>query len=453
MPILSTIPACVFARAFTGKTSAAPADISTLIAPPYDVLDQGPKDELLARDPHNIVAIDLPFTPPKVVGPDAVYQQAGLQYRQWLQQGVLVQRPQPAAYIYQQSFTHLGQTFHRRGIIANLRVQDFGPCPQPGLGGVFAHEATFASGKEDRLKLMRATSAQLSPIFGLYRDPQKQVVALIDQLTQRPADFAGTTGNDDVLHSVWEITDPAQLQRLLPLVEKSDVYIADGHHRYNTAINYLKEQQASGNASDKARNCMFVLVAMEDPGMIVLPTHRLFTGMDRFQWDTFARAMGEHFTLKPFTGGDLATLEASLPKLGPHAIGLYVPGHPQCKFWVASTLVEDPLAATLPDRHPAWRTLDVAIVQHLLVEQILEPTCCSKGTKVGWKFPHELVKLKSLAEAAEPGQSGEARLGVIVQPTPLAAVMDVSRAGELMPQKSTFFYPKLATGLVINPLM
>ncbi len=449
MPDIQPIPACVFSRAITGHPTGAPADVSALIAPPYDVLDEGPKRELLARDAHNIVAIDLPFTPPKVVGPDAVYTQAGEQYRQWLAQGVLQHRTTPSLYVYQQSFTHQNQTFHRRGIIANVKVQPFGPCPTPGLGGIWAHEATFASGKEDRLKLMRACEAQLSPIFGLYRDPQKQVHQLLSNITQKPATFAGTTAGDNVLHSVWEVSDPSLIQSLVGLLAPSDVYIADGHHRYNTAINYLAEKTAGGNVPERARWCMFVLVAMEDPGMIVLPTHRVLTGLNRFQWDLFARAMGEHFALKPFVGGDLATLEASLPRQGHHAIGLYAPGHPHNKLWVATTLSDDPLAATHGDRHAAWRKLDVAIVQHLLVEQIVQPTCCAPGVTVGWKFPHELVKLKTLTEAAEPG---EARLGVIVQPTPLGSVMEVSRAGELMPQKSTFFYPKLATGLVINPL-
>ncbi len=449
MPDIRPIPACVFSRAVAGPSTTSPADISALIAPPYDVLDEGPKRELLARDAHNIVAIDLPFTPPKVVGPDSVYTQAGEQYRQWLTQGILQKRPTPALYIYQQSFTHQDQTFHRRGIIANLKVQDFGPCPTPGLGGIWAHEATFASGKEDRLKLMRACEAQLSPIFGLYRDPQKQVQQLLSEITQQPARFVGTTANDNVLHSVWEVSEPSAIESLIAVLAPSEVYIADGHHRYNTAINYLKEKQVQGNAPERAPWCMFVLVAMEDPGMIVLPTHRVLTGLDCFTWNIFHRALGEHFATKPFLGGDLATLEASLPRQGPHAIGLYVPSHPQNKLWVATTLQSDPLATTLGERHPAWRTLDVAIVQHLLVEQIVQPTCCTPGVTVGWKFPHELVKLKTLTEAAQPG---ETRLGVIVQPTPLSAVMEVSRAGELMPQKSTFFYPKLATGLVINPL-
>lgn len=450
MPQLHPIAACCFSQAFQPAQPGTPADISTLIAPPYDVLDEGPKRELLARDPHNIVAIDLPFTPPKVVGPDRVYQQAGDTFRLWQQQGVLVRRPTAAIYVYQQSFTYQDQIIHRRGIIANLKVQDFGPCPTAGLGGVWAHEATFASGKEDRLKLMRACAAQLSPIFGLYRDSRQEVSRILTEITRQPPTFAGTTASDQVLHSVWEISDPALLQQLLPRVEQSDVYIADGHHRYNTAINYLQEQLTTGSAPKQAHWCMFVLVAMEDPGMIVLPTHRVLTGLDRFRWDALARVMGEHFSLKPFTGGNLATLEASLPRLGAHAIGLYVPSHPQNKLWVATTLSDDPLASTHADHHPSWRKLDVAIVQHLLVEQIVQPTVCSPGVPVGWKFPHELAKLKTLAEAAE---AGETRLGVIVQPTPLASVMDISQAGELMPQKSTFFYPKLATGLVINPLV
>ena len=447
MPELGPIPAVVFDRAT--QTPGAGGDVSSLIAPPYDVLDEGPKRQLLAGDAHNIVAIDLPFTPPKVVGPEAVYAQAGATYRSWLASGVLVRRPRPAVYVYQQTFTHGGKTFHRRGLIANLRVQEFGPTPG-GRGGLWPHEQTFAGGKEDRLKLMRACQAQLSPIFGLYRDPDHRVGRLLQGVIENQQRMcAGTTANDGVLHSLWEVSEPQMMAALTESIAGGDVYIADGHHRYHTALNYRNELAAkTALAPDHPANfCLFVLVAMEDPGMIVLPTHRVLGGMHGFSMAALVKASAGRLKIKPWSGGDLQALAQALPQAGPHAVGLVTAGGGEALAMAIATPVErDPLAARFAQRAPAWRLLDVAIVQHLIMEEICQKAFYPAGTPPMWKFPHELEQL------SEYLLSDGFQLGLVLQPTPLQAVMDVSQAGELMPQKSTFFYPKLATGLVINPL-
>ena len=452
MPQIRPIAAVQFAAA---HDAARGCDVSRVIAPPYDVLDEGPKQELLAGDRHNIVAIDLPFTPPKVVGPDAVYQQAGRTYRNWLEQGVLVRGQRPALFVYQQSYRHNGKQYHRRGLIANLRVQAFGPAPD-GRGGIWPHEQTFSSGKEDRLRLMRATGVQLSPIFGLYSDAaaggfgtRGQIGQLLSDIADRRVpSCAGTTANDHVLHSVWEVTDQPTVDALTGALADKDIYIADGHHRYNTAINYRDELRAAGrlaadDAEAPANFCMFVLVAMQDPGMIILPTHRVLGGMAGFSMSRLVEAARGKLRITAFAGQDLAALERALPTAGLHAVGLYDPANPAAPLAVATTLEADPLAATHGDHVAAWRQLDVAIVQHLLVEGICHRAFGVPDPSVRWKFPHTLDQLK--VDAHTDGY----QLGVIVQPTALDSVVQVSQAGELMPQKSTFFYPKLATGLVI----
>jgi len=430
--------------------STADRDISSRIAPPYDVLDAEPKAALLAEDPANIVAVDLPHTPPKVVGPDAVYEQAGQTYRQWLDNGTLIKSQQPAMYAYQQAYTHGGRTFKRRGLIAGVAVQPFGAAPQ-GRGGVWAHERTFSSGTEDRLKLMRACGAQLSPIFGLYQDNGDTVAALLERvIADNEPTFTGTTSNDDVTHDVWEVTDSATVDAFSNALGDKDIFIADGHHRYTTAINYCREQTGKEHAPDHpAGTCMFVLVSMDDPGMIVLPTHRVLGGMSAFSFDAFVKAAEGKLSVEPFDG-DLEALEAALPNVqsasgSPHAMGLVVPdANPG--LYIATTTQPDPLADLFPDACEAWRQLDVAILQHLVVERILQPTFCDGDKQPKWKFPHRLADVETLVNTADY------QLGVIMQPTPLQSVKQVSEAGELMPQKSTFFYPKLATGLVINPL-
>jgi uncharacterized protein (DUF1015 family) len=438
MPKIQPIHAVTFAAA--GREDGA--DISKLIAPPYDVLDETSKASLLAQDGHNIVAVDLPHLPAKTVGPDSTYAATGERYRQWQQQGVLGQRGKPAIYVYQQTYTVNERQFQRRGLIANVHVQPFGKATD-GQGGIHPHEQTFSGPKEDRLKLMRATKTQLSPIFGLYSDAENQVGPLLQQgIAGRAASFKGWTHNDVVLHEVWALDSGPAYDALLAKLSTADVFIADGHHRYNTALNYRNELAAKGDlpADHPANWCMFVLIAMQDPGMIVLPTHRVFGGMTNFTFDAFAKATAGKLNIQRVDGRSLDALEKLLPQHGPHAMGIVT----KDATAIVTTVGTDPLKASHAQQSEAWRQLDVAVLQHVIVEGICQPAFCGNG-EVTWKFPHSLDEVKKQL-------AGEGQLAAILQPTPLASVRLVSEAGELMPQKSTFFYPKLATGLVINPL-
>lgn len=435
-------------------------DVTALISPPYDVLDAAAKARLLAKEPHNIVAVDLPHLPAKTVGPDETYAQAGATYRHWIEKGVLTRRSRPALFAYQQTYRVNGRQFKRRGLMCNVRLQPFGEWPGDGAGAIHPHEQTFSGPKEDRLKLMRATAAQLSPIFGLYSHPTHDLQGFLHPHIRAEADLRATTAHDGVLHELWTIDDPGTIEALGYMLNDVDVFIADGHHRYTTALNYRSELESREGplaADHPANYCLFVLVSMQDPGLVILPTHRVLGGMSggrqRFNIENFAKAAEGRLKLTPFPGTDLSKLEAALPRNGPHAIGIFNPADPGNPLAIATTVEQDPLAAVpaCRDRSPAWRQLDVAIVQHLIVEQICQPNFCpSDGASgsggVSWKFPHTLDELR--ADAVSAGY----QLGLVVQPTPLEAVRRVSEAGELMPQKSTFFYPKIATGLAINPL-
>ena len=443
MPQIRPIPAIHYA--------AGPgADLSAVIAPPYDVLDANSKAALQARSEHNIATIDLPHLPAKTVGPDPVYAEAGVTFRQWLAQGTLTRRQEPALFVYQQTYEARGRTYRRQGLVANVRIQPFGRAgAEAGRGAVFPHEQTFSEPKEDRFKLMLATEAQLSPIFGLYGDTAGSELPLGQVVESSDATFHGTTANDQVLHEVWTVDDPEQIGELVDAMAGVDAFIADGHHRYTTAMNYrqaLIESKGPLPEDHPANWCLFVLVSMSDPGMIVLPTHRVFGGMSSFSLEAFEEAGKGRLAVTRFAGQDLAALEQQLPSAGPHAIGLYNPAEPQSPLSVIASVEDDPLAATHSDKSAAWRALDVAIVQHLIVEQICQPAFCDPGEQVKWRFPHTLSELKTQADAPDN------QLGLIMQPTPLASIQLVCNANEVMPQKSTFFFPKMATGLIINPL-
>lgn len=413
-------------------------DLSSRIAPPYDVLDEAPKRQLLASDPFNIVEIDLPVTPPKTVGPDAAYQQAGRTLRRWIDQGLIVQDEQPAVYAYEQSYT-VGTTHHlRRGLFCTLGVEPFN---RPH-GGIWRHEMTIKAGTDDRLKLMQATGVQLSPIFGVFHDPARHVAQLLASAYDSQPDFFGTTVSDHVQHKVWRITDPSIITAIQTFFEPTDVFIADGHHRYTTALNYCN----SHPQHPAAQGCLFVLVAVEDPGMIVLPTHRVICDLKDFSMQALLDEIDPRpdVFLYPSVHGHrkLDEFVQALPTAGKHAMGLY---DPATNRTLVLTFDADPLAKVLPDKPEVWRHLDVAVLSELFIDRILRPSF--GGEAIYYRYTADIREMYALAEADEAH-----RLGVIMQPTPLSSVTAVARANEVMPPKSTYFFPKLATGLIINPL-
>lgn len=419
------------------RYTSSDSDLTGLIAPPYDVLNEELKQDLLRNNAHNIVAIDLPVTPPKTVGPDSAYENAGKLLRKWLKEDVLSRDSSPAFFAYEQVFTTCGKTYHRRGMFANLTVEDFG---RPG-GGIHRHELTIKGGTDDRLKLMNATDAQISPIFGVFSDADKTVTnLLLTQFDGRLPDYVGTTPNDGVIHRCWRIDSPSTIDQLRDLLDTKDLFIADGHHRYTTALNYHRK-----NPDNSASNqCLCVLVALEDHGMIVLPTHRIICGLREFSANklTMIDGFDKIIKLTPVDyGTSIDELAAALPSAGEHAMGLFDPSNES--MWILTT-TSDPLADIMPEKAEVWRKLDVAILQHLMIDGVFRPYF--GGKSIEYKYTAELDEVIPMS-LAEHG-----RLGIVMQATPLKSVCEVSKAGEVMPPKSTYFYPKLATGLIINPL-
>jgi uncharacterized protein (DUF1015 family) len=432
-------------------------DITTLIAPPYDVLDSAGKARFLAQNPNNIVAIDLPHTPAKELGPASVYNAAASLLASHLNNGTLSRREQPAMFAYRQTTVINNHKIQRSGMTACVDVVPFGPNPKGG--GILPHEETFSGPKEDRMALMKATHAQLSPIFGLHPDDSGHATALLHKtMASRAPDLTASPdwGAGTITHEVWTITDPATIRAYQDALANEDIFIADGHHRYTTQLNYLTQLESQGPVprSHPARRCMMVLVGMSDPGLIIWPTHRVLGGMKDYSIDAFVRAASNDLLFEPLAG-DLAHLDNTLNKLssmGEMRFGLY--DFATKRAFIARPGPDDPLQARFPDKPKAWRQLVVAYTQYVLVEQICQAQL-NANQPVKWAFPHTIAEVEAIGSGTETGAGGGAgfaQLAIIVRPTPLQAVRDVSRANQLMPQKSTFFYPKLATGLWINPL-
>jgi uncharacterized protein (DUF1015 family) len=438
-------------------------DQSGVIAPPYDVLDATGKAKLLAQSPDNIVGIDLPHTPAKELGPQAAYDGAAASLHALIAKGTLKQRATPAMFAYRQTFSSdqggVSTSVQRCGMACTVDVVPFGP--RAG-GGVLPHEETFSGPKEDRFALMKATRTQLSPIFGLHADEAGVATKLVRSvMASRGPDVVAVTAHDGVRHEVWVVEDGATIRAYQAALAGEDIFIADGHHRYTTGLNYLKHlesQQSEKNgelASDHpARKCMMVLVSMSDPGLVIWPTHRVLGGMANYSWDKFLASASADIRVEPIAG-DLRMVEKAMHDLA----GM---GEERFALWdfarkqgcVVMPATPDALSKRFAEKPKAWRQLSVAFCQYTIVEKICQGQL-NGGAPVKWAFPHTIREVEEIGSGAETGAGGGkgfAQLAVLVRATPLQAVRDVSRANQLMPQKSTFFYPKLATGLFMHPL-
>ncbi len=403
-------------------------DISALLAPPYDVLSEQERDGLLAQDRRNIVALDLPHMPPGFAGPLEAYAGAAEALEAWRSEGILIQEERPSVYVYHQVFDHAGRAVTRRMFFARLRLEEF------GRGSVYPHERTFGGPKEDRLMLTRATRCNLSPIFGLYPDASNEVAGILD-VANRPPVAEGTL--DGVGNRLWVVDDTNTIDRVASAMHDKAVFIADGHHRYGTALMY-RDEVAAENASlpddHPANFVLVVLCAMEDPGLLILPTHRLLLGLKASDAITSLQA-AEGIEMIPSEAGPDEPIE-------PGTFRVFAGDAEE----VHLLRLDGPaiLARLEPDRSDAWRRLDVAVLHRYLLDEVVSPADASGAEP----------EIRYIKNAAAGRDEARRRGGVQIEmaPTSLADMREVCRAGELMPQKSTFFYPKLATGLVINPL-
>lgn len=416
-------------------------DLSKVIAPPYDVLDAAGKEKLAARDPHNIVIPDLPHLPAKTAGPDEVYDRAHITLQSWLKAGVLKRDKRPALYPYAQTYQHNGRTYHRRGLIALVRLAPF------GKGHVVPHEKTYKGPIEDRLKLMRATRMQLSPIFGLFSDSRHEVNNALYERLGKP-ELSGTL--DGVQNDLWSVIDAEVENQVIDRIGTRPIYIADGHHRYTTALQYQKEaEEANGGPlppTHPANWCMFVLVGMQDDGLLILPTHRLIGGLSSFDVTTFTKALGDDWTVTQTPLGPEHVdefINVVLPKQPAHTFGLY--DGAARRVWQMTLKNPDILKPFEANQSDAWRRLDVAILQRYLLDEVLTPRF-GGGKELTRGYTADPFAI------AKEVDGKQYQIALLLKSTPLGALEQLGQHGEVMPQKSTFFYPKLATGMVINPL-
>jgi len=421
--------------------SRLPGGLADVVAPPYDVIDEAHRQKLFARHASNVCRLILPDGEG-----DAKYGHAAKVLDEWKSGGVLVRDDEPAFYVYEQTFTPPGTpaggaAITRTGFLGLVRVVPFSERV------VLPHERTLSGPKEDRLKLFRATRTNLSPGFMLYRDPQNVVAKALAERVH----VATFTTEDGVKHVLSKVADPAAIRAVVEHVKTSQLLIADGHHRYETALRYSEEVGAAtpdALPNGAHRYFMVFFASSDDPNLVVFPTHRHVHSVDGFSWDGAVSKLATWFDVRPLArGGDAASALAALGDAGARGNAFVMCGRGGEMLLVTlkagADLAKHPVVGALT---PALRKTDVAVLHGGILEDVLGITKEAQAAKTNLFYPQDATK--ALADLR--GGVGQALF--LMNATPVDHVREVAEAGEVMPQKSTFFYPKIATGLCIHTL-
>jgi len=409
-------------------------DISTRLSPPYDVLDQADKDRFLAADSENFVAIDLPHVPPKSAGPPEAYENSRRTMSWWLAEGTLTRDELPMIYVYHQKFHYGDKAYTRKMFFARLKLEPF------GTGTVFPHEHTFGGPKEDRLCLTKACSANLSPIFGLYEDARNEVSRLLE--SKLPAEPLATGKLDGVENYMWGISAREVIDEAVRLMAPRPIYIADGHHRYGTGMlhrDWLIGERGELPPEHPANFVLCVFCAMEDPGLLILPTHRVLSGV---VVKAASLQSDPQLEVRQLNVSGAESVITALRNSGPQAVAFHNPA--ENGYFVVRPKNPDLLDKLEPDHSPAWRRLGLAFLHAYLLNKVITPQLCG-GSEPAVQY------IKSADEAVAAADQSQGTV-FLLQPNTMEELRSVCGAGDLMPHKSTYFYPKLASGLVINPL-
>ena len=403
--------------------------LQDLAAPPYDVIDPGQRERLAASSPHNVVAIDLPEDPD---GGDR-YAHAATLLEQWRAEGAVVHDDEPAIWALVQDYTAPdGRRLTRNGFFARVRIEDYGP------GAIRPHERTHPGPKADRLSLTRATQANLSPIFSLYSDPELTAWGALEAATNQDEPFGEVTDADGTLNRLWRVTDPDIIATVTEATSQAELLIADGHHRYETARVYADEIGGEG----AHRYVLMCLVALQDEGLTVFPTHRLVDGLaGTDKPEKLATTLRACFDIEEIDADDLIP-----PGEGNGTIQLgYMDSHFKRAFRL--TLKDQSIAdEALPDMPEPYRRLDTAVLEALVLTGPLGLTEDDISHLNGLDYA------RTFEEARELVESGTFDAGFFLRGIPVQQIQDIAAAGVNMPPKSTFFFPKVPTGLLFNPL-
>jgi uncharacterized protein (DUF1015 family) len=411
-------------------------DLGPLISPPYDVIaGEAEVSALRARHPHNVVRLILPADRPDE--PGSRYLAAREELHGWLREGVLAQDPHPGFYPYRQTYQlNGGPPMERAGFLGLLRLEPFGPR-------VMAHENTLAGPREDRLRLLQQVGANMSPVFALFEDPDSTVRGLLARAMEAPGEARAKRGPHEH-DELWQLSDPQAIEAVAAALRDQPLVIADGHHRYESALHHLRDLHARGVDPGSAAYCMVFFAPVPQPGLSILPTHRVVHGLPAQRVAGLERRLAECFEMEPAgkwdEPRDVAAWESEAAARPGCVLGFAAPHDATLYTLTPRPPRAAPLLEELP---PALRELDVSVLHQVALRHVLGvgPQELRRGNCV-W-YPHEARG--ALRELRSGGQAA-----FLLRPTPIDSVFKVARAGLRMPQKSTFFYPKVSTGFVLH---
>ncbi len=407
---------------------------ASVLAPPYDVISAEKQQKLYENSPFNCIRLILNKKDPADTDQNNAYTRARDTFQEWQKKGVLVQEKEPCFYVYRQTFKDpVSQVVKNRfALLGRVRLEPF----EKGI--IVPHEKTLRGPKEDRMKLLRTVQTNFSPVFGLYKDKGFEVRSIIqDPMNSSPLFEA--EDDDKIVHTLWAIEDPDILAKLHKALQSKKVYIADGHHRYETALEYARQQREEGCLSDLVLfpfDYMYMaLVSFDDPGFIVLPTHRIMTKLGMTGGEAIRR-LSEYFKVEKVSLNQLKEMTASYDQEG-RVFGLVLDEGCFLLTMIDKEKAKERMIQGKPD---VWYDLNVNVLAHLIFSELL-------GLKEDrWesvlRFEH------TVDGAVTPLQKGEAQAVFLLQPPKVDMLEKMGAVNERMPQKSTYFYPKLATGLV-----
>jgi uncharacterized protein (DUF1015 family) len=421
--------------------------ISSLVCPPYDIITPAEQQELYRKNPHNVVRLEFGLESPGDTADDNRYTRAAALLDEWFKTSILRQSDVPAIYIYEMEYV-LGRTTKKlRGLICLVRIEDY------DSGIVKPHETTLSGPKTDRLNLLRACKASFSQIFSLFSDPKGNVSGILAKVSGRPE--MEVKSGDGVLHRVWTLSDKNDIEVIVREMADKPFFIADGHHRYDTALNYRNERRKAAGSftGDEPYNYVAMYLArLEDPGLTILPAHRALFNLNNFDPRRFEDDLNRYFNIeridfdKKSEPKDRRTILETMAHRADHShvFGMRVKG--EHSYYLLTLRNEADMDALLPDKSVAYRRLDVSILHHLIIDKLL-------GIKMEThKLGLNIEYIKDADEADKRVHDGAAEIIFFMNPTKVSEVREVAAAGERMPQKATYFFPKLLTGLVMHKI-
>ncbi len=421
--------------------------IGTLVCPPYDIISPAEQQDLYRKSPYNVIRLEYGLTSPADTEEDNRYSRAAAVFEDWCRTSVLVQAPAPGFPVYEMEYRAGGRAKKLRGFICLVRIEDY------DSGIVKPHETTLSGPKTDRLNLLRACRASFSQIYSLFSDPQGTVSGVLDKVSRTPE--MEVKSSDGVIHRIWTLTNRNEIEAIVREMAGKSFFIADGHHRYDTALNYRNERRKKAGSFTGEEGFNYVamfLARIEDPDLTILPAHRMLFNLTNFDAEKFEDALNRYFNIERIDfnrsseAKDLRTILDTMEHRADHAhiFGMRVKG--EHSYYLLTLRDEADMDSLLPGKSPAYRRLDVSILHHLIIDRILGIRM--ETHKLGLNIEY----IKEAGEADHRVHDGTADIVFFMNPTKVQEVKEVAAAGERMPQKATYFFPKLLTGLVMHKI-